>query len=196
MKYVKQNRLILASKSPRRKKLLEQAGIEFSIIVSTVDESRVKSDQPSIYSTQLALLKAKDVASQNPDYWILGADTIVTINNQILGKPKSNNDAAHMLSMLNSTTHQVYTGYCLYHERLGINTYQSVSTEVKFKSLSDREINWYIQTGEPFDKAGGYGIQGVGAFMIEQITGSYTNVVGLPVCEVIQSMVELDIIEF
>jgi len=144
----------------------------------------------------LSFLKADKTALIYPHSWILGADTIVVVQDQILGKPKSKTQAFEMLNNLNNCEHSVYTGFCLLNQKQGITIKQSVETNVFFKSLSTSEINWYINTGEPFDKAGAYAIQGIGAFLIHRICGSYSNVVGLPVCEVIQKLMELNIIQF
>ena len=122
--------------------------------------------------------------------WVIGADTIVCIGNQILGKPDSKNDARKMLMRLSGKLHQVYTGYCICCRQKDLLFTDAVKTDVRFKKLSDPEIEWYIHTGEPFDKAGGYGIQGVGAFLVKSIKGSYTNVVGLPVCEVVSFLLD------
>jgi nucleoside triphosphate pyrophosphatase len=181
--------IILASKSPRRRYLLTQAGITFSVVPSRIDESSVPISPPEQYVRDLAEAKASDVARLFPDKWIIGADTIVLIDNMILGKPKSRDDARHMLKRLSGETHQVFTGFaisCPAKERLFSET---VVTDVLFKELSDDEIEWYVHTKEPFDKAGAYAIQGLGTFLVKRINGSYTNVVGLPVCEVIEFLI-------
>ncbi len=186
--------LILASQSPRRKYLLEQAGLDFSIIPSDVDESLLPLEAPFDYVKKLAEIKAGDIAEKFPDNWVLGADTIVLINGEILGKPESKDGALSMLQKLNGRTHQVYTGYslvCRSKKRIISNT---VITDVLFKKLTDHELEWYINTPEPFDKAGSYAIQGLGTFLVKSINGSYTNVVGLPVCEVIETLLAENII--
>lgn len=181
--------IILASKSPRRRYLLTQAGITFSVIPSRIDESTVPMAPPAQYVKDLALAKANDVARHHPEKWIIGADTIVLMDGRILGKPKSRNHARQMLGRLSGQTHQVYTGFaicCQAKNRLFSDT---VVTDVMFKELADDEIEWYIHTEEPFDKAGAYAIQGLGTFLVKRIFGSYTNVVGLPVCEVIEILI-------
>lgn len=185
----KQHRLILASQSPRRKYLLQKAGLVFQVIPSDVDESAVPLTDPGSYVTTLARAKAEDIASRHPDAWIIGADTIVLIDNDILGKPGSKREAREMLRHLSGQTHQVYTGYALCCRAMGRMIADAVKTDVCFKALSEAEIEWYIQTGEPFDKAGAYAIQGLGTFLVRSINGSYTNVVGLPVCEVIEALI-------
>ncbi len=188
-------RLILASQSPRRKYLLEQAGLTFSIIPSDFDESSVTMSDPDSYVKMLAEAKAVDISEQHPDCWVIGADTIVLIDNKILGKPGSNEEARSMLKQLSGKTHQVFTGYCICCKNKDTLFSEIVKTDVHFKSLSDAEIEWYIQTGEPFDKAGAYAIQGIGTFLVKGINGSYTNVVGLPVCELIEFLINEGVVE-
>lgn len=188
-------KLILASKSPRRSDLLEQAGFTFSIIPSDFDESSVTMSDPESYVKKLAKSKAIDISKKHPDSWVLGADTIVLIGDHILGKPGSKNEARLMLKQLSGNTHQVITGYCLCHQTQNQIIAETVKTDVRFKTLRDAEIEWYIQTGEPFDKAGAYAIQGIGTFLVESINGSYTNVVGLPVCEVMEHLINKGVME-
>jgi len=186
--------LILASQSPRRRYLLEQAGIEFSVIPSSFDENSVKPSSPDVYVRQLAESKARDISEQYADSWVIGADTIVFIDSNILGKPDSRVEARSMLERLSGKTHQVLTGYCICCHRIGRLFSDVVKTEVRFKKLTAREIDWYINSGEPFDKAGAYGIQGIGTFLVRRINGSYTNVVGLPVCEIMDFLIREKII--
>ena len=181
--------LILASRSPRRRYLLEQAGLEFTVIPSRFDEDAVELTDPETYTETLARAKAEEIATAYPDSWVIGADTIVLMGGAILGKPGSPEIARQMLRRLSGRTHCVYTGYavyCMERERMisGVE-----KTDVRFKSLTRDEIDWYIQTGEPFDKAGAYAIQGLGTFLVKSVRGSYTNVVGLPVCEVIEILI-------
>ena len=186
--------LILASKSPRRCYLLEQAGIEFSVIPSSFDENSVKLSSPDIYVRQLAESKAGDISEQYPDSWVIGADTIVLIDGTILGKPGSSTEARTMLKSLSGKTHQVLTGYCICCHRIGRLFSEAIKTEVRFKKLTEKEIDWYINSGEPFDKAGAYGIQGIGMFLVRRINGSYTNVVGLPVCEIVEYLIKENVL--
>ena len=188
-------RLILASQSPRRRYLLEKAGFEFSVIPSSFDESSAKLSSPDVYVRQLAQCKARDISEQNPDSWVIGADTIVVIDDTILGKPGSRAEARTMLKSLSGKTHQVLTGYCICCHRIGKLFSDVVKTDVRFKKLTKGEIDWYINSGEPFDKAGAYAIQGIGSFLVKRINGSYTNVVGLPVCEVLDFLIREKIIE-
>ena len=187
--------LILASQSPRRRYLLEQAGITFSVIPSSFDENSVKLSSPDVYVRQLAESKARDISEQYPDSWIIGADTVVFIDGNILGKPDSRTDARNMLQSLSDKTHQVLTGYCICCHTAARLFSDVVITDVRFKKLTAREIDWYINCGEPFDKAGAYAIQGIGTFLVRSINGSYTNVVGLPVCEIVEFLINEKVIE-
>ena len=188
-------KLILASRSPRRQNLLEQAGIEFSVIPSSFDENSVKLTAPDDYARQLAESKARDISDQYPASWVIGADTIVFIDDIILGKPGSKSEARTMLKSLSGKTHQVLTGYCVCCQKTDWLFSDTIKTDVRFKKLTEKEIDWYINSGEPFGKAGAYAIQGIGAFLVKRIDGSYTNVVGLPVCEVVELLINKQIIE-
>jgi septum formation protein len=186
--------LILASRSPRRKYLLEKAGLHFAVIASCLDESIIPIGSPEVYVSRLARAKAADIARKHPQAWVIGADTVVVIGDSILGKPESKAEAREMLRRLGGQTHRVLTGYCICCERRKRSFSETVTTEVCFKDLSEAEINWYVETGEPFDKAGAYAIQGIGTFLVRRINGSYTNVVGLPVCEVIEVLLREGVI--
>jgi septum formation protein len=186
--------IILASESPRRKYLLEQAGLTFTVVASRFDEGSVEPTAPAETVTILAEAKADEVAARFPNSWVIGADTIVAIDGHILGKPESEQQAAVMLRQLSGRTHQVFTGFCICCRAKNRQYCDTVSTDVVFKELTDEEIRWYIQTREPFDKAGAYAIQGLGTFLVRRINGSYTNVVGLPVCEVIEYLIKEKVI--
>ena len=191
--------LILASKSPRRRYLLEQAGLCFSVIPSDFDEKSVSLSLPETYVPEtyvkvLAEKKAHDVSKRYPESWVIGADTIVLIGDTVLGKPGSKAEAKSMLKCLGGQVHQVLTGYCICCEAKNKSFSETIKTEVLFKNLADEEIEWYINTKEPFDKAGAYAIQGLGTFLVKSINGSYTNVVGLPVCEVIEFLIKEEVI--
>lgn len=177
--------IILASASPRRWELLTNMGLSFKVVVSDADESAVSQDvPPHIYVQQLALIKAAGAAKKilsEKDAVIISADTIVVYGGRILGKPKSEEDAYEMLEMLSGKTHSVYTGYCVMSLGDGRTVCGRECTEVTFRELSDEKIKGYIATKEPMDKAGAYGIQGLGAMLVSGIKGDYFNVVGLPV---------------
>ena len=182
--------LILASRSPRRRYLLEQAGLSFSVIPSSIDETSVPISSPETYVRVLSEAKADNVSEKYPGKWVIGADTIVLKDQTILGKPGSIAEARTMLKQLSGQTHQVFTGYSICCKEKNRKFSETIKTEVLFKNLTDPEIEWYIHTTEPFDKAGAYAIQGLGTFLVKRINGSYTNVVGLPVCEVIEFLIK------
>ena len=178
----------MASRSPRRYELLKQVGLDFEVVPSRVIEDFVHTESPQDHVIRLAEAKAQDVAKGYPNRWVIAADTIVYINGSILGKPKNRKEAIEMLHNLSGQEHWVMTGFSVCHLEKGKNDKEAVQTAVKMKTLDPTEMEWYVQTGEPFDKAGGYAIQGIGSFMIESIRGSYTNVVGLPLCELVQML--------
>lgn len=173
---------ILASASPRRQQLLNQIGIKFRVIPSTIEEIMNNNTEPSEVAVSLAIQKCNDVASDTDcDCIIIAADTIVVKDNRLLGKPKDENDAFNMLKNLNGHWHEVVTGLCLY-DTCGKKTVTGYeTTRVKMADNSDEFLKSYIDTREPFDKAGAYGIQGYGSLIVEKIEGDYFNVMGLPI---------------
>jgi septum formation protein len=174
-------KLLLASASPRRAEILRTVGWPFEVLAVDVDESRRAGENAVTYVGRLALAKAETAASRSPESIIVGADTVVMIHDQILGKPRNEDDARRMLRLLSGQWHLVLTGVAvLAHHAVKSRTGHE-KTEVKFAPLSDDEIDWYVTSGEPMDKAGAYAIQGLGARFIEEIRGDYYNVVGLPV---------------
>ena len=187
--------LILASGSPRRRDLLEQAGLTFRVIPSTFDESSVPISAPENYVRVLAKAKAMEDAELYPRSWIIGADTVVLMGDAVLGKPDTVVQARRMLTALSGKTHRVLTGYCVCCKMAKRSFSETVETKVLFKTVSESEIDWYVNTSEPYDKAGGYAVQGLGAFLVKRIEGSYTNVVGLPVCEVIEYLLREGVIQ-
>ncbi len=184
-------RLILASRSPRRYELLKTVGLDMDIIPSGVTEEIFAGESPEEHVIRLAAAKAQEVGTRYPDRWVIAADTIVCVGDYFLGKPKDRDEAVKMLGLLSGKEHKVLTGFSVQHLAKGVGDQGAVETAVRVKTLSSYEIEWYVRTGEPFDKAGGYAIQGIGSFMIESIRGSYTNVVGLPLCEVLQMLQRL-----
>jgi len=188
------SRIILASKSPRRYELLKQIGLDFEVVPSRVIEDFGQKETPQDHVIRLAEAKAQDVANGYPDRWVIAADTIVYIDGSILGKPKNREEAKGMLHRLSGQDHWVMTGFSVCHLENRRTDKEVVQTAVRMKTLTHAEIEWYLQTREPFDKAGGYAIQGIGSFMIESIQGSYTNVVGLPLCELVQMLYRLEAI--
>jgi len=177
--------LLLASASPRRHELLQQAGVVFTVIPSNISEEVRPGEAPEAYALRVAGEKARDVATRYPGTWVLAADTIVVINKEILGKPQDMADGYRMLRLLSGRLHQVMTAFVAVNPSGQEYVRQVVISEVTFKSLSDDQIQDYLATGEPFDKAGAYAVQGLGASLIECVEGSYTNIVGLPIDEVL-----------
>lgn len=190
----KQSPLILASASPRRERLLAQTGLPFRTMASDVEEEGV-SGEPEEVAQILAEQKASQVALRASNSWILGADTMVVVDGEILGKPKHREDAKRMLWRLNGREHLVVTGFCVLNPLAAVAHSEAVTTLVKVKTLTGREIDAYVKTNEPFGKAGGYAIQGIGSFMVSRISGSYTNVVGLPICSMIEALLLLRALE-
>jgi septum formation protein len=183
--------LILASASPRRQALLRSAGISFEVIPSEVDEEMEEGEAPDEHVIRLARLKAVKVGKKHKTRWVLAADTVVVVDGRILGKPRDRREAEEMLEMLSAREHRVVTGYCLLQMSSGKSRQGRVVSRVRFKDLSLDEIRWYLDSGEPFGKAGAYAIQGKAAFMVQEVRGSYTNVVGLPLCEVVEALREM-----
>ena len=190
----KENPLILASASPRRKRLLEQVGLPFRMVPGHVDENQ-SAPKPSFHARLLAEAKARAACRILKNHWTLGADTIVVLGDAVLGKPQDDQEAEAMLSALSGKEHEVITAFSILNPDGGVGHAQEVSTRVRMKPLHMSEIKAYIATGEPFGKAGSYAIQGIGAFMVEAIQGSYSNVVGLPLCALIQALLETGAIE-
>ena len=182
----KNDAFILASGSPRRRELLQQLGFSFRVIPSSLEETNQSGMEPRRHATHYAREKAKEVAQHHPQHWVLAADTIVVVDEVILGKPVNATEAAVMLSRLSGRSHHVITGVSLVHADHGVEESQAVETEVFMRNLSTADIEGYIATGEPMDKAGAYGIQGIGGCLIQRIEGSYSNVVGLPLCETVE----------
>ena len=178
--------IILASKSPRRKQLLSMMGLEFTVQTADIDETMDPSQTPAHEVAAVSARKAEKIAAQHPQDVIVSADTIVVIDGKILGKPKDEQDAARMLRLLSGRTNTVYTGLTV-HANGKANT-QVVSTGVTFRDLSNAEIAAYIETKEPMDKAGAYGIQGGAALFCEKLEGDYYNVMGLPVCRLYETL--------
>ena len=179
-------KLILASASPRRRELLGALGIDFKIQIPAVDETPKADEAPRAFAERLAAEKAEAISAE-PETVLVAADTIVVHNQKILGKPVDAEEAFSMLSALSGDAHEVVTGVCV--RRGEKSTVFSVSTDVVFRNLERAEITAYIASGDPMDKAGAYAIQGGAAHMVLSIRGSYTNVVGLPLCELHQTLV-------
>ncbi|SRR6266566_1689687 len=172
-------RIVLASASPRRQELLRNAGIDFVVQPANIEEVRLAGETATRFAQRMAREKAQAVRKSHPEEWILAADTVVVVEDEVLGKPADERDASRMLRLLGGREHQVITGVCL----LGADfeDVRSESTAVYFSMMTDAEIQDYIATPEPMDKAGAYAIQGIASRWISKIEGDYSNVVGLPV---------------
>lgn len=213
--------LVLASASPRRRELLEKAGFSVKPMPATVDEKPQADETPESYVRRVARAKvmtvveriqqtlypdaepgrpaSRGVLRDAPLRWVLGADTIVVLENEVLGKPRDHDEAVFMLQQLQGNEHYVLTAFCLYDLRKSKEGTQAVTTQVRMKRMSRTEIEKYLSVGESMDKAGAYAIQGVGSYLVDSVVGSYTNVVGLPLCQVVEMMTEMgadDILPF
>jgi len=180
---------MLASDSPRRRDILTQLRIPFRQVSSNSEEKKAAGD-PMKDVCLIAERKAMAVRPSEPSSWIMAADTVVVLGDNVMGKPTDAREAFAMLTNLDGKSHRVITGLCILSPIGTRALCDSVVTEVRFRDIAESEINAYIATGEPFGKAGAYAIQGIGAFMVEGITGSYTNVVGLPACVLVKALIE------
>lgn len=185
---MKSKSIILASASPRRKALLAQIGIPFNISISSFTEDEAEDQEPHAYVQKQALGKATDVAKNYHNAIIIGADTTVAFNGTLLGKPLSPQKAAEMLTLLSGNPHKVITGYSIIDAHTNKTITDSVETTVWLKKLTTEEIDWYVATGEPLDKAGAYAIQEKGGLFVEKLEGDYFNVVGLPIPSLIRDL--------
>lgn len=187
--------IILASASPRRRELLEQGGIPFTVIPSQAEE-KITTEQPGQAVEELSYLKCSDIYEKSlGDVLVIGADTVVASEGKILGKPSSQKDAVKMLQSLQGREHEVYTGVTIMAREGNENRKKTFheKTKVVFYPMSDEEIRSYVNTGEPMDKAGAYGIQGKSAVFIKEISGDYNNVVGLPLARLYQELKNMGI---
>ncbi|MFJ8260441.1 Maf family protein [Rummeliibacillus sp. NPDC094406] len=184
---------ILASASPRRKEIFARLNIPFDIVTSDVEETSVQATEVSEYVKGVALLKARDVAKKTSGKVVIGADTIVAKDDQLLHKPTSHEEAMSHLRTLSDSAHDVLTAVAIIKEN-GEETTFVENTKVFFKNVSDELLESYVATGDPFDKAGGYGIQTDGVFLVERIEGDYLNVVGLPLATLCEQLVSLKLI--
>ncbi|WP_156291524.1 Maf family protein [Oceanobacillus salinisoli] len=185
-----EQRLILASGSPRRKELLEKFNLSFEIIVSNVEETVDHTLPPGEIVMSLSKQKASVVADKNPNAFVIGADTIVLLDRRILGKPSDKDEAHHMLTSLSGRQHNVLTGVTIIKGKQHFSFHEE--TVVEFWPLTDQEIWNYIESGEPMDKAGAYGIQELGSYLVRKINGDYFSVVGLPVARVLRELQHME----
>lgn len=187
-------KIILASGSPRRKELLSDCGVEFEVSVSGTPEARAGNESPEAMGKRLALAKALSVASKHPDAWVIGADTDVYIDDNILGKPTDAADAARLLRKISGRSHSVWGAYAVVCIEAKVQKVVAHETRVTMAHIPDALIQRYVASGEPMDKAGAYAAQGLGAQFIERVDGSFTNVVGLNICALMQTLRELHVI--
>ena len=186
-------KIILASKSPRRRSILNQVGLKFKIDVSQIDERKIYHKSPTQLVKAISKAKANVVSKRHKNAIIIGADTIVVFNKEIIGKPSSRQNAKDILKKLSGEKHTVITGFTILDTSTKKEITKAVKSLVKFKKMSQEEINEYVKTGEPMDKAGGYGIQDKGAVFIEYVVGDYFNVVGLPIFHLAKVLKEFDV---
>lgn len=187
---------ILASASPRRKALLEDLGFSFTVYPSHLPENFLTGETPRDHVLRLSLEKSRFVARRHPGMWVLGADTVVVAGGEILGKPHNPGEARDRLRKLAGRAHEVITGFALVRDGEPPAASRAVTSRVVFRDMASDEVAWYARTPEPYDKAGGYAVQGLAAAFIEEIHGSYTNVVGLPLCEVVSVLKAVGAVRF
>ena len=183
----------MASASPRRKELLEQIGLQFEVDPTSYDEGRTRASEPHEIAMELSLGKARAAARKHRKAIIIAADTLVVFGDKVFGKPHTNAQAREMLRALNGRTHSVITGFTVLDAESGKVLSKSVETRVHMKKLTLKEIDGYVRTKEPLDKAGGYAIQGRGAVLVDRIEGDYSNVVGLPLSALAESLKEFGV---
>lgn len=186
--------IVLASASPRRTELMALAGIEFTVVPADIPEDALPGELPVEHVMRLSREKAQAVAAKSPGRFFIGADTVVVLDGEIMGKPIDEAEAYTMLSKLSGCTHDVITGFTVFDQESGVCLSRSVQTEVIFRTLGEQEIRSYIASGCPMDKAGAYAIQGGAAHFVRSICGSYTNVIGLPLAELFELMQTMQIL--
>lgn len=189
-------KLILASASPRRGEFLRIMGLDFDTLPGDIDETFRPGESPQEHVLRLAEEKALSIARSHPDAWVLGADTVVVVAGELLGKPGSPGEAARMLEKLSGREHEVLTGFAIVRQDRGVRIREVVESSVFFREITADEMAWYTGTDEPYDKAGAYAVQGMGGCFVREIRGSCTNVVGLPLCEVVEALQRVAAIRF
>jgi nucleoside triphosphate pyrophosphatase len=193
--YRNRQEIVLASGSPRRKRYLQEMGIHFTVRIAAVVETPLPDEGPDDVVRRLARLKAEAVSTEFPDSWVISGDTVVCLGDTILGKPADKEEAVTLLMALSGRTHHVKTAFCVAHGARRVNVIQTVTTSVQFAGFSETVARAYVATGESLDKAGAYGIQGRGVFLVKSIEGSYSNVVGLPLYELLEVLQAYEVIE-
>lgn len=191
-----QSEFILASASPRRKELLESLGLCFTIDPGDVPEKFLNGETPREHALRLSLEKGRKAAARNPGAWVLGADTVVVVDGEVLGKPRDPGEAKEMLRKLSGKGHRVITGFSLLRGEGPPAVSEAVESLVVFREILEEELEWYAATPEPYDKAGAYAVQGMAAVFIGEIHGSCTNVIGLPLCEVVCALKRVGAVRF
>lgn len=180
--------LILGSGSPRRREFFNDLGLDYTVQIATIDETAKSGELPEAFVSRMAEEKAEDICLKNKESWVIAADTIVCLNNNILGKPKDAEDAVEMLCSLSGREHTVLTSFCLMNLSKQFVETRTVATQVLFAPFAVETARSYVKTGEPLDKAGSYGIQGIGGSLVERINGSVSNVIGLPLAELVNCL--------
>ncbi len=186
--------LVLASTSPRRQAYFTDLGLEFTVCVAEIDERAMAGEDPEAVVLRLAGEKAAAVRNLHPASWVVAADTVVVIDGRLLGKPRDSEEAVAMLLSLAGREHHVLTGFCVTCGRENARVLQAVASEVRFAAFGPEVARAYAETGEPLDKAGAYGIQGKGAFLVERVSGSYSNIVGMPLHEVLSVLLDFGVV--
>ncbi|MDN4494537.1 Maf family protein [Ureibacillus aquaedulcis] len=194
MNFKTNHRLVLASASPRRRELFSKLGVPFEVVSSNVEETSVQAETMDAYVREVALLKARDIAKREKGKTIIGADTVVVFQDTLLHKPNDAEEAISHLTRLSENLHQVMTAVVIIQPD-GVEEVFVEQTKVYFKKLSRELIERYVETGDPFDKAGGYGIQTDGVLFVDRIVGDYNNVVGLPLASLFEKLISLNILE-
>lgn len=192
--YHNEDKIILASGSPRRQQYLQEMGLRFSVRTAAVTEQPFDRESPQDFVRRMAREKAAAVSADFPDSWVISGDTVVCLGDKILGKPADEHEAVALLMTLAGREHCVKTGFCVCNRSRGVQIVRSVTTRVRFAEFSEAVARAYVATGESLDKAGAYGIQGKGIFLVRSIEGSYSNVVGLPLYELIEVLLANDVI--
>jgi septum formation protein len=192
--YYSKDKIILASGSPRRKQYLQEMGIRFTVRTAAVDEQPFVQEGPEDFVLRMAREKAAAVSTEFSESWVISGDTVVCLGDKILGKPADEREAVALLMTLAGRAHCVKTGFCVTNQSRGVQIVRSVTTRVLFADFSEAVARAYVAAGESLDKAGAYGIQGKGIFLVKSIEGSYSNVVGLPLYELIEVLLIHDII--
>jgi septum formation protein len=188
MQIASSDRIILASASPRRIELLKLMGLPFDSIPAGIEETVLPNENPRRHVLRLSKEKTSCIARIHPTSWVIGADTIVFIDGEIIGKPATPEEARVILAKLSNRKHEVFTGFCIMNMERGVTICQVVRSSVIFRKIDANEISWYTNTPEPYDKAGAYAVQGISAAFIREIKGSFTNVMGLPMCELVEKL--------